>query len=78
MADRFEGIIKWNKIQCLNCKDVIESKSKHDDVIWCSCGNCGIAGGLSQPLREIGENVPNDVIPYISMTRRIVRALVRE
>lgn len=49
MANKVEGIIKWNKIQCLNCKDIIESKNKHDDVM-----------------------------PYISMTRRIVRALVRE
>lgn len=39
-----------NKIQCLICKDVIESKTRHD-YVECSCGNCAVDGGLQYAKR---------------------------
>lgn len=41
---KMERILK-NCIQCKLCGDVIESKSVHDFKI-CSCGACGVDGGL--------------------------------
>lgn len=37
--------LKVNKIKCLNCGDIIESKSRHD-FVKCSCGSCFVDGGL--------------------------------
>lgn len=36
--------IKVNKIKCLECGDVIESKSVHD-FVTCSCGASSVDGG---------------------------------
>lgn len=36
-------IIK-NAVQCLKCKDIIESKYRHD-YVTCSCGNVSVDGG---------------------------------
>ena len=36
--------IKANKIQCLNCKDIIESTHVHD-FKWCKCRKVFIDGG---------------------------------
>ncbi len=36
--------IKVNKAQCLLCKDIIESKHRHDWV-ECKCGNLFVDGG---------------------------------
>ena len=36
--------IKTNKIQCNNCKDIIESKYTHD-FVQCSCKRCFVDGG---------------------------------
>ena len=36
-------IIK-NSIQCKLCKDIIESKSRHD-LVKCKCGACAVDGG---------------------------------
>lgn len=33
-----------NRIQCLLCKEIIESKSVHD-FVTCSCGNVSVDGG---------------------------------
>ena len=33
-----------NRIQCLLCKDIIESKHRHD-FVTCSCGNVSVDGG---------------------------------
>lgn len=33
-----------NKIQCKKCKEIIESKTRHD-AVWCSCGSVGVDGG---------------------------------
>ena len=32
------------KIQCGFCKDVMESKHRHD-MVWCKCSNLAIDGG---------------------------------
>lgn len=34
-----------NALRCLDCKDVIESKHRHD-FVQCTCGNVFVDGGL--------------------------------
>lgn len=34
-----------NRAKCLACAEIIES-TDDDEVIWCSCGNLGVSGGL--------------------------------
>ena len=46
-------MIIHNRIKCLKCGDVIESKSVHD-FRWCSCHACAVDGGR-QYLRRLGE-----------------------
>ena len=41
-----------NKIKCLHCDEIIESKS-HYDFKRCSCGACAVDGGTSY-LRRLG------------------------
>lgn len=43
-----------NKIQCLKCGDVIESKHRHDWV-QCSCGACFVDGG--HDYMRVGGNI---------------------
>lgn len=38
-------LLKRNRIQCVICDDIIESKQRHD-FVKCTCGNCFIDGGL--------------------------------
>jgi hypothetical protein len=42
-----------NRIRCLTCHDVIESKYTHD-FVSCKCGKCSVDGGLEY-LRRAGE-----------------------
>lgn len=42
--------IKTNKIKCLKCKDIIESKHRHD-FVWCSCGAVAVDGGKDYQKR---------------------------
>jgi hypothetical protein len=42
-----------NKIQCKNCKDIIESKTRHN-MVWCKCGKVAVDGGHDY-LRRVGE-----------------------
>ena len=42
-----------NRIRCLKCGDVIESKTVHD-FVQCSCGACAVDGGTDY-LRRCGE-----------------------
>lgn len=44
--------LKTNKLQCNNCKDIIESKYTHD-FKYCKCGAIAVDGGLSY-LRRVG------------------------
>ena len=45
-------IILRNSVQCNKCKDIIESKSRHDFVM-CSCESTAIDGGKDY-LRRLG------------------------
>ena len=42
--------IKHNKIKCLKCGDIIESKAVHDYVV-CSCESCAVDGGTEYLAR---------------------------
>ncbi len=42
-----------NKAECLTCKDVIESKHRHD-YVTCSCGSISVDGGRDY-LKRRGE-----------------------
>ena len=50
-------IIKKNKIGCMNCGDVIESKSVHD-FVECACGSVAVDGGL-EFLKRTGDQWVN-------------------
>lgn len=41
-----------NRIRCIHCGDIIESKSVHD-YVPCSCGSCAVDGG-HEYLRRTG------------------------
>jgi hypothetical protein len=43
-------IIK-NSAQCLKCKDIIESKHRHD-YVTCKCGAISVDGGLDYVRRS--------------------------
>lgn len=58
---KMERILK-NCIQCKLCGNVIESKSVHDFKI-CSCGACGVDGGL-----EYIRRLADDRDSYIEMS----------
>ncbi len=45
--------IESNKIECVKCKEVIESKSTHD-FVTCKCGACSVDGGTDY-LKRCGE-----------------------
>lgn len=42
-----------NRIQCLNCKDIITSRYRHD-YVSCKCRNVAVDGGYSY-LKRTGE-----------------------
>lgn len=44
--------IVCNKVQCLNCNDIIESRHRHD-FVTCKCGNTSVDGGHDY-LRRLG------------------------
>ena len=41
-----------NKVQCLQCGDIIESKYRHD-FVTCKCGSISVDGGKDY-LRRVG------------------------
>lgn len=51
-----------NKIKCVHCGDVIESKTTHD-FKWCSCGSVAVDGGKSYLKRA-----SKDKDDYIEMS----------
>ena len=51
--DLSDKIILVNKIQCIKCKDIIESKHIHD-FKWCDCKSIAVDGGLEY-LRRVGK-----------------------
>ena len=44
--------ILHNRIKCLHCGDIIESKTRWD-MVWCSCKTCAVDGGKDY-LRRVG------------------------
>jgi hypothetical protein len=53
-------IIIKNRCQCSVCKDIIESKSRHDWV-GCSCGRIFTDGGIDYLHRGFTDG-PSDII----------------
>lgn len=49
-----------NVIQCVNCRDIIESKHRHD-FKSCKCGMVSVDGGLDY-ARRCFKNSPSDFI----------------
>lgn len=47
-------------LKCLNCKDVIKSKHRHD-FVTCSCGKVSVDGG-NEYLRIIGDQKNYEII----------------
>lgn len=47
-----ETIIKHNRLKCVKCEDIIESKYRHD-FVSCTCGAVAIDGG-SDYVRILG------------------------
>ncbi len=52
-------MILRNSIICNNCKDVIESKHRHD-FVYCQCGKVSVDGG--HDYRQISFDVRSNVI----------------
>lgn len=44
--------IVCNRIRCLDCGDIIESRYRHD-YVSCGCGSCAVDGGYSY-LKRVG------------------------
>lgn len=57
-------------IYCKKCKETIESKT-HCDFKMCSCGSCGLDGGISSGNRILGD------LDYIE-TRSMYRAIINK
>lgn len=51
--------LKVNKIKCLSCGDIIESKSAHD-YKECKCGKVAVDGGLEYASRNFPKWPPED------------------
>ena len=45
-----------NKIQCIHCKDIVESKHQHD-YVTCSCGKVSTDGGHDYLKRSYHKSV---------------------
>ena len=52
MTIRTREVVVTNKLQCNDCKDIIESVHRHD-FKFCKCGAIGVDGGKSY-LRRVG------------------------
>jgi len=52
-----DKLIKFNKAQCKLCKDIIESKYRHD-FVSCKCGEIFVDGGRDY-LRRGARNFDN-------------------
>lgn len=56
--------ISKNSIKCKHCGDILVSKSRHDYKM-CSCGKCGVDGGLDY-LRRSFITSPEDDFEELS------------
>lgn len=52
-----EEVIKVNRVKCLICNDIIESKHRHD-FVYCTCGNVAVDGGRDY-LRRVTDDPSN-------------------
>lgn len=68
-------VIIQNEIQCLNCKDIIFSKHRHD-YVTCSCEGCAVDGGLAY-LRRVGVTDRNYTDRSLFMRRDTLKACVK-
>lgn len=41
-----------NRLQCLHCDTIIESRDASAEPVWCSCGAVGVSGGLEALKRH--------------------------
>lgn len=57
--------LKTNKIKCLSCGDVIESKTVHD-YKECSCGKVAVDGGLEYARRVFPKWPPEKYLEELS------------
>jgi hypothetical protein len=68
-----EPFLVTNKLQCLNCNDIIESTSRHD-YVKCSCGGCTTDGGLEYLHRSTNINVKSvDLSTYSNVPHWALR-----
>lgn len=51
LKGEFELKIVKNRARCRVCKNVIESVSKNDGMIYCSCGAIAVYGGKEALMR---------------------------
>ena len=58
-----EKMIRSNKIKCLNCLDIIESKSVHD-LKWCKCKSVAVDGGREYLRRVCARGNYKDLTEY--------------
>ena len=56
-----------NKAQCKLCKDIIESKHRHD-YVSCKCGEIAVDGGKDY-LRRTAKHLSN--IKEMSVTKKV-------
>ena len=54
--------IPRNRIQCLSCKDIIESKYRYN-FVSCKCGSCSVDGGPGWGGRVLYKNI--DLLKYL-------------
>lgn len=53
--------IKRNRIKCLKCGDIVESKVPCEKgVTWCSCKQCAAAGGTKEIIRYFRTEKPEE------------------
>ena len=58
-----EAVLTRNKCRCLSCKDIIESKHRHD-FVWCSCKSIFTDGGLDYIRRGGNSMLIEDLSEY--------------
>lgn len=54
--------LDW-KIRCRKCRDVIQSKHRHD-MVWCKCGAIAVDGG-SDYTKISGDPINWEILPII-------------
>lgn len=60
--NKYKKLVR-NAIQCVDCKDIVESKHRHD-FVRCKCGNSYVDGGLSYQRCGWKNHPPIDLSEY--------------